>query len=68
MIYSGENKVLTSLIIAKTILDPGGGGGGGGTPLYGLYVSNKPPSGIAKLTAKLIFECLEKRKGEDGKK
>ena len=28
MIYSGENKVLTSLIIAKTTLDPGGGGGG----------------------------------------
>ena len=34
MNYSGENKVLTSLIIAETTLDPRGGGG---SPLYGLY-------------------------------
>ena len=37
-----------------------------------IYVSNKPPpSGNAKtqkLIAKHIFECIEKRKGEDGKK
>ena len=35
MNYSGENKVLTSLIIAETTLDPREGGGG--SPLYGLY-------------------------------
>ena len=28
MNYSGENKVLTSLIIAETTFDPRGGGGG----------------------------------------
>ena len=32
--------------------------GGGGTPLYGR---------IQKLIAEHIFECFEKRKGEDGK-
>ena len=36
-----------------------------------IYVSNKPPSGKAKtqkLIAEHIFECIEKRKGEGGKK
>ena len=43
----------------------GEGGRGGGNSLY------DPPSGnvkIQKLKAKHIFECFEKRKGEDGKK
>ena len=56
----------------------GGGGGGGGGGVVDFEMSpNKifmclinPPSGNAKmqkLMAKHIFECLEKRKGQDGK-
>ena len=36
-----------------------------------IHVSKTPPSGnakIQKLIAKHVFECFEKRKGEDGKK
>ena len=40
---------------------------------YRMKISrmSQPPSGnakIQKLTAKHVFECFEKRKGEDGKK
>ena len=65
MIYSGENKVLSSLIIAKTTLDFGGWGV---LPCMAYLFLANLPSGNAKLTAKHIFKCLEKRKGEDGKK
>ena len=36
-----------------------------------IRVSNKPPSGNAKrqkLKARHVFECFEKKKGEDGRK
>ena len=51
----------------------GGGGGRGGVEFLGghsMFLINLPSGNakIQKLIAKHIFECLEKRKEEDGKK